>query len=45
MELAAILSARFRDKVQEFFAYKATIVHAERNYKGNRWAIYDRQKG
>ena len=41
--MAVVLATRFPEKASEFFAYQATIVRAERNYKGSRWVSYDRQ--
>ena len=41
--MAAILATTFPDKAPEFLAYMAIIVRAERNYDGDRWAVYDRQ--
>ena len=41
--MAGILSTRFPEKAAEFFAYQATIVHAERCYEGHWWAVYDLQ--
>ena len=39
--MATILYTRFPDKAPEFWAYLATIVHAERNYEGQRLVTYD----
>ena len=41
--MAAILCTRFPEKAPELWAYQATIVRAERNYKGKRWVTYDQQ--
>ena len=41
--MAAVLCSKFPDKAGELFAYQASIVRAERNYKGKRWVAYDRQ--
>ena len=41
--MMAILATCFPHKAPELFAYQATVVRAERNYKGKRWVTYDRQ--
>jgi len=41
--MAAILATRFPHKPSELFAYQASIVWAEQNYKSKRWVSYDRQ--
>ena len=43
VERFAIMVTRFPDKAPEFLAYMAIIVRVERNYDGDRWAVYDRQ--
>ncbi len=37
--MASILATRFPENAQEFFAYQASIVRAERNYEGKQWVI------
>ncbi len=41
--MAGTLASRFPDKAPEFFAYLATIVWAERNYKPGSWVAYNKQ--
>ena len=41
--MAAVLCSKFPDKAGELFAYQVSIVRADRNYEGKRWAAYDRQ--
>ena len=40
---AVVLCTRFPDNALELWAYQATIVRTERNYKGKQWVTYDRQ--
>ena len=41
--MAAIICIRFPEKASELWAYQATIIRAERNYKRKRWVTYDCQ--
>ena len=40
--MAGLLATRFPEKALELLAYQASIVRAERNFKGRRWVTYDR---
>jgi len=41
--MAAILTTRYPEKATKFLGHMAIIVRDERNYKGDRWIVYDRQ--
>ena len=39
--LAGVLTTRYPQHAQDFFAYQKTIVHASRSFAGGHWVTYD----